>query len=431
MDMNRRRFLIGSGATAAAALLAACGGGSKGSSSSSSGGGSGSKASGSLELFTYDDTSTSPKVQQVLSAFKSSGGPSVTLDTLPGSGAAVYPGKLRTEMLAGKAPDVFRMWGGSIAKPFVDTRQVIDLAPYYSKYGWDTKLTTANISDLTYNNVKYGVPLYSAAVGIWYRTDLLAKAGSAVPKSFADVETLNAALKKAGVQPWLAGGKYGWYVMRFFEWFLEHTAGPAKHDQLRNLQTSWDTPEVVDAFGILKKWADQKWLPDGVMGLDPTQVEAQFAGGRGAMALDGQWIERTLVDQKVPTSKYDTIIPPTDQSDLRFSGFTEGYFIARQSKNPDEAAKLIDFFTQASSQKTLGNAYSPVKAVPASPAYPGTGKWKTWQSQYKHYVIQDQSLSTALANAYFSIQSDVVQGKQTPAAAATAMQKAAAAAPKS
>ena len=317
MDMNRRRFLIGSGATAAAALLAACGGGS-------TGGGSGSKAGGSLELFTYDNTDQAKGIQQVLSSFKSSGGVSVTLDTLPGSGAAVYPGKLRTQILAGKAPDVFRMWGGSIAKPFVDTRQVVDLAPYYSKYGWDAKLTAPNVADLSYNNVKYGVPLYASAIGLWYRTDLLKKAGASVPKSFADVEAVNAALTKAGIQPWLAGGKYGWDVMRFFEWFLEHTAGPAKHDQLRNLQTSWETPEVVDAFGILKKWADQKWLPDGVMGLDPTQVEAQFAGAKGAMALDGQWIEQTLVQQKVPASAYDTIVPPTDQSDLRFSGFTEG-----------------------------------------------------------------------------------------------------------
>jgi len=137
-----------------------------------------------------------------------------------------------------------------------------------------------------------------------------------------------------------------------------------------------------------------------------------------------EWIEATLVPAKIPPSAYGTFIPPTDQSNLRFSGFTEGLFVTTQSKNPDNAEKLLDFIASVPSQETLQNAYTTVKAVPDTPGYVGTAQWKKWLQSNQHYVIQDQSLTTDEANAYFSIQSDVVQGNQTPASAAAAMGKA-------
>ncbi len=418
-----RRGVIGSlGAIAVGAGLSACGSSSSSSpGSAGSGGGGGTKT---LQMFNYDNPAQAARTKEVLAAYTKSSGVNVTLDTLPGSGAAIYPGKLRTQILGGSAPDLFKCWGGTIAKPFVDTKQVIPLDAVYQKYGWDSSLSSASINDLSYNGKKYGVPTKASSVGVWYNTDLLAKSGQGVPTTFAEVETINAALVKAGVQPWLAGGKYGWDVMRFFEWFLEHTAGPVEHDKLRNAQTSWNTSSVVEAFALLQKWAKNKWLPDGVMALDPTQVEAQFTAEKAAFALDGQWIEQDIVAAKRPASSYGTFIPPTDQTPLRYSGFTEGYFITTQSKDPSDAEALIDFYLKPSSQETMENAYTTVKAVPAMKGFPGSAQWKKWGATHQHYVIQDQSLTTDQSNSYFSIQSNVVQGNQTPADAAAAMAKA-------
>lgn len=408
-DISRRRLLGGAGALALGAL------GLSGCDSSGSG-------DGSLRVMTYDTSDQAALVRKVLAAYHSGGNPSVTLDTLPGSGAAIYPGKLRTELLGGKGPDAFRIWGGQIAAPFVTSHQVIDLEPYYSKYGWDAKLSQPNVKDMTYGGKKYGLPLYASAVGIWYRTDLLARAGATVPTTFDELEAANAALRKANIQPFLAGGKYGWYVMRFFEYFLEVHAGPDTHDQLLAGKTSWDRTEVVEAFATLKKWADQKWLPAGVLGLDPTQVETDLAAGKGAMALDGQWLEQTVVTQKLDHALFGSIIPPTGHTPLRFSGFTEGYMITNASAHKDTAAKLLDFLTHPSSQQTLANAYTTVKAAaPDRTSFPLTAQWTGWMAEHDHYLIQDQAFPATLANTYFNIQSDVIQGHQTPQDAAKAM----------
>lgn len=412
-DITRRGALGALGASAVGVALAACG-----ASSSGAGGAT------TLAMADYETPQGAALTKKVFTAFTRQTHIGVTLDSLPGSGAAIYPGKLRTELLGGKAPDIFRCWGGTIVAPFVTAHQVISLDSAYAKYGWDAKLSAPNVHDMTFGGTKYGLPLYASAIGVWYNKQHYKKAGISVPTTFAEVEKANAALAKAGIQPWLGGGKYGWDVMRFFEWFLEMTAGPAEHDKLRNVQTSWNTPSVVEAFAILQKWAKNNWLPQGVMGLDPTQVEAQFAAGKGAMALDGQWIELNIVQAKMPASSYGTFIPPTDRTPLRFSGFTEGLFITAESTKVDDAEKLLNFFTKISSQQISQNAYTTVKGVPPIAGYVGTAQWTQWLAEHPHYVIQDQSLSTSLANAYFSIQSNVVQGSQTPAAAAAAMQKA-------
>lgn len=59
-------------------------------------------------------------------------------ETVAGSWAAVYPDVLRTSMASGDPADVFFMWGGSIAQPFINADQVRELSADYEKFGWIT-----------------------------------------------------------------------------------------------------------------------------------------------------------------------------------------------------------------------------------------------------------------------------------------------------
>lgn len=119
-EFTRRGALGVFGASALGATLAACG---------SSGGSSGSTT---LDFADYETPQQAAVTKKVFKAFQRKTGIAISLDSLPGSGAAIYPGKLRTEILGGKAPDVFRCWGGSIAAPFVTSHQVISLDSAYS-----------------------------------------------------------------------------------------------------------------------------------------------------------------------------------------------------------------------------------------------------------------------------------------------------------
>ena len=137
-------------------------------------------------------------------------------------------GKTTTfELLGGKGPDIWRIWGGQIGAPFVKAKQAMDLAPYYQKFGWDSKINTAAIEGMTFDGVKGGVPFVALGIGAWYNKALFAKAKVDIPKSYAELEQANDKLVAAGIVPLGTGGKYGWHIMRLYEYLLEQAQGGA------------------------------------------------------------------------------------------------------------------------------------------------------------------------------------------------------------
>ena len=73
----------------------------------------------------------------------------IVMESTAGSGAAVYPDVLKTSMASGSPPDLFFMWGGSIAQPFIDAEQTLDLTAYYEQYGWNEKFAPWVIDRIT------------------------------------------------------------------------------------------------------------------------------------------------------------------------------------------------------------------------------------------------------------------------------------------
>ncbi|WP_432936672.1 ABC transporter substrate-binding protein [Kribbella sp. CA-253562] len=418
---TRRGFL---GLTSAAALgagLSACTG-----SGTTAGGGNTAAASNNLRLFTYEDDTTIGLLKAQVKKFDEQNGTTTTVDSLPGSGAAVYPDKLRTELLGGKGPDVWRIWGGQIGSPFAKAKQALDLAPYYEKFGWDSKINTAAISGMTFDGVKSGVPFIALGIGAWYNKSLFAKAGvSAPPTTYAELEALNDKLVAVGVTPLATGGKYGWHVMRLFEYLLEHTAGPELHDKLLTGAESWDRPEVVEAFALFKKWQDKKWIPQGALGLDPADIEPGYVQGKTAYTITGPWTEaQAILSAKKPSTAFGTFELPTDQKPSRHSGFVEGYMINAKSGNADKAAALIDFIVQPETQKALQITASTVKGAEPDPkSLPLAAEWAQKYAGNPFYTIQDQAFPKKEADQYFSVQSDLLQGSMTPDAAAKKMQQ--------
>jgi raffinose/stachyose/melibiose transport system substrate-binding protein len=416
-NLSRRTFLGLTSGTALAAGLAACTG-------SSSDGGSSSNSK-ELRLFTYEDNSTVGLLRDQIKKFDEQNGTTTTVDTLPGSGAAVFPDKLRTELLGGKGPDVWRIWGGQLGAPFVTAKQALDLAPYYDKYGWASKVNAAAVSGMTFGGVKGGLPFLSLGIGAWYSKAAFQKAGiAAPPTTYAALEEANAKLLASGITPLGTAGKFGWHVMRLFEYLLETAAGPQLHDKLLTGEETWDRPEVVTAFTNFKKWQDQKWIPDGAVGLDPADVEPQYVQGKTAYTITGPWTEAQAIQAAQRKSEeFGVFQLPTGQTPARHSGFVEGYMINAKSGNRDKAAALLDFLIQPDTVKALKITSSTVAgAEPDQATLPLSYAWAQGPGKQPFYTIQDQAFPKQQSDQYFAIQSDVLQGTTAPAEAAKKMQ---------
>ena len=90
-----------------------------------------------LRFFTIFDAPAMESWQPVIDAFKAANPDiDVKVETVAGSGAAVYPDVLRTSMASGDPADLFFMWGGEIAGPFIRAGQVRPVDDYYGRYKW-------------------------------------------------------------------------------------------------------------------------------------------------------------------------------------------------------------------------------------------------------------------------------------------------------
>ena len=349
-----RRGFIGLTAAAGAGLgLSAC----TGAAPSTSGTGSSAPAptSNELRVFTYEDNATIDLLKAQIKIFDEQAGTVTTVDSLPGSGAAVYPDKLRTELLGGSGPDVWRIWGGQIGAPYVKAKQAMDLSPYYEKFGWDARINEAAVAGMTFDGVKGGVPYIALGVGGWYNKAAFEKAGVGGPRRATPSWRRRTTRSWPPASPrWPPRASTAGTSCGSMSTCSSTPRGRSCTTSCSSVRRAGTAPRWSTSFTLFKKWQDQKWIPDGALGLDPADVEPWYVQGKAAYTITGPWTETNAIQSaKKDSADFGNFEFPTDQSTARHSGFVEGYMINAKTGNPDKSAELIDFIVKPETQKEL------------------------------------------------------------------------------
>ncbi len=393
-----------------------------------------------LRVATWLDAEGSAKFDVVAKAFEASH-PGVTIkhEAVAGSGAAIYPDVLRTSIAAGDPPDVFYMWGGSIAGQYIDAGQVLPLNASYEKYQWDDRFSAALIERLSRDGKTYGVPISNLGMGFWYKKSTMELIGidsqEKLPKTFAEMEEMCGKFKEQGLYCVSIGGKFGWHTMRITDYLLEAKCGPEKHDALNTLKESWDQACVVEAYDTFQQWIDKGWIVPDFLTTSPDDSRLPIFDGSAALVNEGIWWEGVLRDNEMPSDQFDFFVPPTDHSPLRFSAFYEQIMIPSNAKNQDRAAEFIDWYSSKATiemneeSKALIGGFPANKDVkPDCATRPLTCKWiDTLATAEGTYPPTDQAFYKELMDSFFEIQDKVVAGQLTPQEAAKLFQERAAA----
>lgn len=384
-----------------------------------------------LRFLSWTAAAEVPGFEAMLAAFTESH-PHITIssETVAGTGAATYPDVLRTGIAGGDPPDLFYMWGGSIALPFIQADQVLPLDPYYEQYGWAERLVPWAADAMQVDGVAYGVPKATRGMGFWYRTDIFAANGIELPQNYAELEQVCATLQAADIACLSLGGMYGWNTMRLLDYFLELTAGPELHDQLNRLEADWNSPEVIEAYRLLKSWVDNGWIVPGFLAVSPNDARQPFYRGEAAMVFEGDWLEGVLKGDEQDVANFDFFLPPTGHEPLRMSGFPEQIMIARGSQNPDAAAEFLDWFLQPEIQQqyfqAIGGSTGVVDAYPSEDEWPLSVKWREIIETHPAYPPTDQAFSNELMDSFFAVQDGIIAGQMTPEEGAARMSEHAA-----
>ena len=133
------------------------------------------------------------------------------------------------------------------------------------------------------------------------------------------------------------------------------------------------------------------------------------------MMLEGDW----LVGKVVASKKVDEVgLFPFPTGTNRLYGFAEYLYLSSKSKNPDMAAKFLDYLSSTEvQQKYLGvlGSTSINKTVVYKDQNPLDAQWVKIFNQYaKTFVNGDQAFSLQVTTEYFRIINSVATDQIKP-----------------
>ncbi len=269
-------------------------------------------------------------------------------------------GKTKALVASNSLPDVYFTWTGSWGENFVRGNRAVDLTPVIGPDSeWGKTLAGAAVSAFQYNGKLYGIPLYLDAKFMGYNKDLFAKAGVSEPKTFEELLTACAALRKSGVTPISFGNKEGWPGVHYAGQLLSYNVSQATLEKdFVPATAEYSDPGYVASLQQFKQLIDECSDGAGTNGTSYSSAMQQFSNGQSAMYYQ----EIIEFDQAVAdgTLKQEAFgffkLPPAADAkgDLKsIEGAPEGYMINSASKNIPLAIDFMRFVTSAENGKIL------------------------------------------------------------------------------
>jgi multiple sugar transport system substrate-binding protein len=143
------------------------------------------------------------------------------------------------------------------------------------------------------NGTFFDVPYVHNSVLLWYKKDLLKKAGLAVPQTWDELLAAAKALTKNGVFGILMTSSKSYVTMHTF-YSLMLSNGADIVDRQTGQKVIFDSPETVETLKFYKELA--QYSPPGAGGYDRPEAQAAMTTGQIAMFIYGSWLGGALTE---------------------------------------------------------------------------------------------------------------------------------------
>ncbi|MDD7833725.1 ABC transporter substrate-binding protein [Paenarthrobacter sp. AB444] len=286
----------------------------------------------------------------------------VNFETIPNGAGGGYA-KLSTAITAGNGPDVATIEYPQLPQ-FVSNGQLQPLDAYIDKSATVDKLSDGTKALVQFGDQSYALPYDAAPMIMWYRKDMLDKAGVGVPKTWEDFEDAGKKLKAvapdahlASFNPneasltaalsWQAGAK--WFGTEGDSWKVG-----VNDEATQKVATYWQKLIDQKIVKVQQSFSDE-WSADlasgavvGVLGANWSATGIQKR--TEASGQKGQWIAAEVPNWGTPAGAF-------------YGG--SSFNITKSSKNPAAAAKFIEYLsTSPEAIQARGNTGSAFLAFP-------------------------------------------------------------------
>ena len=203
-----------------------------------------------------------------------------------------------------------------------------------------------------YEGKLYRLPFRSDAGMLYYRRDLLERAGySEPPETFEELLTISQDLQQQGLTDW----GYVWQGKQYeglAAMFVEILQGNGAY--WVNPETSevgLDEPEAIAAVDFLREAIAKNVSPPGVTTYAEEETRLLFQNGKAAFLRNWPYVYSLALDSDI-AGKYS--IKPMVHAPGKSSGATLGGWglgISTSTKHPDAAWEVLEFLSSEESQR--------------------------------------------------------------------------------
>jgi len=415
--LSRRHLLSLGAAAAGAAGLAACGASSQPADPN---------APVALRFAWWGSTARHEATQKIIDAFQAAN-TNITVAGEPGDFSAYFD-RLATQTAAGDAPDIITLGGAYVAE-YAQRGALLDLGTVSSQLDLKSWMDATAVTNGQVKGVQYAATTGVNALTIITNPTLFEAAGVDLPdqKTWTWDEFAELSAEITAKSP---DGTYG-------------SAGTLTHDSLdcwaRQRGESLYTPEgglgltvdtVAGLFALSKQMVDQKGAPPATVITEKADVpNEQTLMGTNKAAMMLTWSSSTSALSSAAGTDLQLLDLPGESPKPGLWLQSSMYFaISAKSKNPEAAAKFIEF---ALNTPEAGKLVLTDRGVPANATVrkaiadelSTTGKAEVNYIDYQSTKDLQQSIigpagSTAVSDITKRALTDVIFGRATPQDAA-------------
>ncbi|MGH3148718.1 MAG: ABC transporter substrate-binding protein [Rubrobacter sp.] len=343
--LNRKDFLrLGGAGLAGAALLgtAGCGGG----------------GSGSGDLIFSMGTDTSGTLQSLIDKFnKQSKDFKVQYREMP-TDTGQYFDKLTTQFQAGSGG--IDVMGADVIWPagFAANGWILDVSDRFPE-SERANFLQGPVNSLIFEDAIYGVPWFTDAGLLYYRQDLLEKAGySEPPKTWTELQEMaEKVTQDEGIPNGFVfqGDQYEGGVCNGLEYIW--TSGGDVLDPSDPNKVIVDSPEAVEGLTTEAGMISSGVAPQSVSTYTETETDPAFLNGETVFARNWPYMYALAGTEDYPKVKPEQIglAPlPLAEGQTQLASALGGWnmLISATSEKQDEAWEFVKFMTSEESQKT-------------------------------------------------------------------------------
>ncbi|HET6547336.1 MAG TPA: sugar ABC transporter substrate-binding protein [Solirubrobacter sp.] len=342
--------------------LVACGDDSDSNSSSSGNAAQGDQLQRGVTLTVWTmPNSPKPKedLQKMVEPFTAKTGVKVDVQEV---GWDVQFDRIRNAAVSGEGPDITQ--AGTTQVPFFAALGgFTDLSDRVGDIGGQDAYAPGvwNTTQVEGQQGTWAVPWFTEARSIYYRKDVLKKAGVDPATAFADLDSFRATLqaikdKVPGIEPFGAPGRKAFDLVHNVMPFVWDNGGSELSSDAT--QSTINAPEAQAGVEFMAGLIQDGLYDKSQLERDGTQVENQFKGGRLAVWIGGPWvlgsIERADDDTWNDKARANVGVAPMptgpEGEAYTFVGGSD-LMVFKSSEHPDEAWALLKFLSQDQTQK--------------------------------------------------------------------------------